>query len=80
MAEEQRVKDFSFCLTSELDIFLRIKVYARAHKSRLMFRRCSLEGKIGLEDYAVTAQLWADNKTLGPTLRTAYRSFSTAIA
>lgn len=84
--EHPPIKDFSYCLTSELDLFVRVKVYpvctvfAMMIKDLLFKIRSSLHGALydtiesePASDLYITSQLWAQNGPLTPTLQTAYQ-------
>ncbi|RKO89018.1 phosphoinositide 3-kinase family, accessory domain-containing protein, partial [Blyttiomyces helicus] len=88
-----QIKDFSYCLSSDLDLFVRVKISSlEGFRPRTEFERalqdpylrsasgarCVFELTLALRsDLYITCQLFADNKALTLPIRTSYHAFQT---
>ncbi|KAI8822578.1 kinase-like domain-containing protein [Fimicolochytrium jonesii] len=84
MEPRAQIKDFSYCLTPDLDLLLRVKVsslegrppeHSFLEQIQDPYLR-STTGTSALSDIYVTCQLFADNKPMTLPMRTAHHSFT----
>ncbi|KAI9006944.1 kinase-like domain-containing protein [Hyaloraphidium curvatum] len=86
MSNSLELVDFTYCLSSELQLQLKIRITsleglgngqsARAQLADLYARYLSSLGADQLRELYVVCQLWADNKPLAPPSQTSYKSFT----